>query len=164
MTKKQEKLTFIDGFAISIILLVLVFAVIGVISTFIWRKATHQESEKLIDCYVNPNSFTYTKDISKEECEIKKQEFQEAFKEKKKISEEFGCSPYDNYCKIGYKTYIWKDGRISGIRSNANEGYLITTIKGSWNETPESKQCSPYADKKLSDLPVKCLDYFGIKK
>ena len=37
-------------------------------------------------------------------------------------------------------------------------------FKDSWEESSESKLCSPYYNSKVSDLPVLCLEYFGLKK
>lgn len=79
-----------------------------------------------------------------EECKKYFDEKKEYHKKANETGKDIGCSTNDfPRCKSGWKIY-----KFTGEK---------------WEETEESKSCSPYADSKVSDLPIKCLDYFGLK-
>lgn len=131
------------------------------------------------DCFYNPDPDSYAPNRTKEECEQLKADFRAEQKEKQEKGKPIGCHD-GSYCESNFKHYNWKQNwtkvmkpslytstvTVSGNEMLKKFGTTSTSVlfEYDWIETEDSKFCSPYAQKKVSDLPVKCLDYFEIKK
>ena len=113
---------------------------------------TDENGNKLIDCVGSFDGGTwFAGKITQEKCDEiveGRKDFQEKKKQKAK---DIGCviGVSDWQCVNGFKDYRYEN----------NEAGELT-----WIETEESKMCSEHAEKTVSELPIKCLDYFGIKK
>ena len=127
-----------------IVILIIGIVIIGGGILF-YETAPPTSSLKTVNCFDDPYSMFYIPDLTEEECEKEKEKTIQLKKEVNEAGEKLGCGYYQmGYCKVAEKTYR----------------YLLDR----WVETDTSKFCSPYADGKVSDVPVKCLSYFRLTK
>lgn len=118
-----------------------------------------------IDCYTNPDSIWFMPDISPEECDMHKQGFQLRKDHINKLGKEIGCDYYEQrYCKVGYKTYTLVS-YFTLATATVQSGELFNMgISYQWAETEYSQLCAKYYQSKISELPVFCLDYYGLRE
>lgn len=145
----------------------------------LWYFEKHSELATS-DCYYDSQSFWPLQNTTKERCQELTDERNQTYSDMDNKGESIGCSSKSEYCEANFKRYTWEQNfkklmvptrEANTFTISANEmlkrfGTTSTNVlfEYDWIETKESKSCSSYADKKVSDLPIKCLEYFGIKK
>lgn len=119
----------------------LILFIFGSISTLQENK---EEGEVPVQfCYVD---YHYIMVVDQNGCDRLQKEADERKVKKNESAVKIFCFYYGSYCRSDSQTFMWND------------------LEDSWEETEDSKLCSKYYLSKLSDLPVACLGYYGVKK
>ena len=143
MTKKKEGITLI---------------MILIVGSLIWVGFNYDlqiiKEEKKVNCYYDDSGW-YSRNTTEKECDERKAKYNARKNKRIKEAKELGCVKWrEDPCRT-------IDGKIYknvGSYDRDTEDYVY-----SWKETEQSKLCAKYYDYRVADLPVKCLDYWGLK-